>query len=32
MNEQATILVVDDNHDNIEILRTFLESRGYRVA
>jgi CheY-like chemotaxis protein len=32
MNEPATILVVDDNHDNIEILRTFLESRGYRVA
>jgi len=27
-----TILVVDDNQDNVEILQTFLESRGYRVA
>jgi DNA-binding response OmpR family regulator len=26
------ILVVDDNRDNVEILTTFLESRGYRVA
>jgi CheY-like chemotaxis protein len=29
---KATILVVDDNLDNIEILRAFLESRGYTVA
>jgi two-component system alkaline phosphatase synthesis response regulator PhoP len=29
---ESTILVVDDNHDNVEILRAFLESRGYRVA
>ncbi|HYW07650.1 MAG TPA: response regulator [Longimicrobium sp.] len=27
-----TILVVDDNIDNVEILRAFLESRGYTVA
>jgi len=27
----ATILVVDDNRDNAEILRSFLESRGYKV-
>ncbi len=32
MDNQTTILVVDDNHDNVEILRAFLESRGYRVA
>jgi DNA-binding response OmpR family regulator len=29
---KATILVVDDNLDNIEILRAFLESRGYAVS
>jgi DNA-binding response OmpR family regulator len=29
---KATILVVDDNLDNVEILRAFLESRGYTVA
>ena len=29
---KSTILVVDDNRDNIEILRAFLESRGYVVA
>ena len=29
---RATILVVDDNLDNVEILRAFLESRGYTVA
>ena len=29
---KATILVVDDNLDNVEILRAFLESRGYAVA
>ena len=27
-----TILVVDDNLDNVEILRAFLESRGYVIA
>lgn len=27
-----TVLVVDDNRDNVEILRAFLESRGYTVA
>lgn len=32
MSTGATILVVDDNRDNVEILRAFLESRGYRVA
>jgi CheY-like chemotaxis protein len=29
---KGTILVVDDNRDNIEILRAYLESRGYTVA
>jgi DNA-binding response OmpR family regulator len=29
---KATILVVDDNPDNVEILRAFLESRGYAVS
>jgi DNA-binding response OmpR family regulator len=28
----GTILVVDDNRDNLEIMRAFLESRGYTVA
>ena len=32
MSSEPTILVVDDNRDNVEILRIFLESRGYRVA
>jgi DNA-binding response OmpR family regulator len=32
VDNDETILVVDDNHDNVEILQTFLESRGYRVA
>lgn len=32
MAHEETILVVDDNPDNVEILRTFLESRGYTVA
>ena len=32
MSTEPTILVVDDNRDNVEILRMFLESRGYRVA
>jgi CheY-like chemotaxis protein len=26
---KTTILVVDDNSDNVEILRAFLESRGF---
>ena len=32
MARSETLLVVDDNHDNVEILTTFLESRGYRVV
>lgn len=32
MTNGETILVVDDNPDNVEILRAFLESRGYIVA
>ncbi|CAN5263508.1 N/A [soil metagenome] len=32
MEADRTILVVDDNPDNVEILRAFLESRGYTVA
>jgi DNA-binding response OmpR family regulator len=32
VSTESTILVVDDNRDNVEILRAFLESRGYRVA
>jgi CheY-like chemotaxis protein len=32
MDKQSTVLVVDDNRDNVEILRAFLESRGYTVA
>jgi DNA-binding response OmpR family regulator len=32
MEKKETILVVDDNRDNVEILRAFLESRGYVVA
>lgn len=27
--KQETVLVVDDNPDNVDILRTFLESRGF---
>ena len=27
-----TILVVDDNHDNAEIIRSYLEARGYPLA
>jgi DNA-binding response OmpR family regulator len=30
--ETETILVVDDNHDNVEIMRAFLDSRGYHVV
>ncbi len=32
MARSETLLVVDDNHDNVEILTTFLQSRGYRVV
>lgn len=32
MGDQATILVVDDSPDNVTILRTLLEARGYRVV
>jgi two-component system alkaline phosphatase synthesis response regulator PhoP len=32
VSKQASILVVDDNKDNVEILRAYLESRGYWVA
>jgi DNA-binding response OmpR family regulator len=32
VDTEVTILVVDDNRDNVEILQTFLEARGYRVA
>ena len=32
MSDKQTIMVVDDNLDNVEILRAFLESRGYTVA
>jgi DNA-binding response OmpR family regulator len=32
VEKRETILVVDDNRDNVEILSTYLESRGYRVA
>ncbi|HEU0013937.1 MAG TPA: response regulator [Longimicrobium sp.] len=30
--DKRTILVVDDNADNVEILRAFLESRGFAVS
>jgi CheY-like chemotaxis protein len=26
------VLVVDDNHDNADIMRQYLEAKGYRVA
>jgi DNA-binding response OmpR family regulator len=32
LSQSRTILIVDDNADNVEILRVFLESRGYAVA
>ncbi len=32
METRETILVVDDNQDNVEILRAFLEARGYTIA
>ena len=31
-DSKGTILVVDDNPDNVEILRAYLESRGYAVS
>ena len=30
--ERPTILVVDDNHDNTEIIRQYLEARGYPIV
>lgn len=32
VTDKHTILVVDDNRDNVDILTAFLESRGYVVA
>lgn len=32
METQETILVVDDNRDNREIMQTYLEARGYMVV
>jgi CheY-like chemotaxis protein len=32
MEKRGTILVVDDNADNVEILGSFLESAGYDVV
>jgi DNA-binding response OmpR family regulator len=32
LEKQETILIVDDNRDNVEILSAFLESRGYRAV
>lgn len=32
MDDTVTLLVVDDNRDNLDIFSTFLESRGYRVV
>jgi CheY-like chemotaxis protein len=29
---QPTILVVDDNHDNADIIRQYLEAKGYPVS
>ena len=31
-DEPATILIVDDHEDNVELLRARLEARGYRTA
>jgi CheY-like chemotaxis protein len=31
-NSRPTILVVDDNHDNAEIVRQYLEAHGYPVS
>lgn len=32
INEVSPILVVDDDPSSLDIVRTFLEARGYRVA
>ncbi len=32
LSRSETLLVVDDNRDNIEILTAFLQSRGFRVV
>jgi DNA-binding response OmpR family regulator len=32
MSEEQPILVVDDDPNNLDIVRTYLESRGYTVA
>lgn len=31
-NESTTILVVDDNRDNVEIIKQYLEVRGYPIV
>lgn len=31
-NESSPILIVDDDPNSLEIVRTYLEARGYRVA
>lgn len=30
--KKAAILIVDDNHDNVEIVRSYLEARGYPIT
>lgn len=32
MAKEQKILIVDDNRDNLEILRAYLESRGYTIV
>lgn len=32
MGKEQKILIVDDNRDNLEILRAYLESRGYTIV
>jgi DNA-binding response OmpR family regulator len=32
VDSEVTLLVVDDNFDNVSILQHFLENKGYRVA
>lgn len=31
-SDTPTILVVDDNHDNVEIIKQYLEMRGYPIV
>jgi len=31
MAQQPTVLVIDDSHDTLEVLRAFLEDKGFRV-